>query len=511
MSAVKEVLLIDLSSIAHPFYHVSASDPDPDATSIRTIAKVRALASGRDHVAICSDAPGSFRREIDPTYKAQRKSDDGAAIIHQITLAEETLRGDGFPIWKMPGFEADDLIGTATKLSLEAGLDVLIASQDKDLTQLVGDHVKIKSTRDGAIWDAATVKAKFGVEPAQMGDYLSLAGDASDNVKGANGIGAKKAAAILAKHGTLDNLYANAKEVGWLEVGVSPSEASSLQEFEGRYPTVRRLIALRDDVPIQFSEVMGERVSKDASTFAEEEPMETIQTSAESEEQLRAASIMLPAQTVTEAAKVDIPQPQSPEAVRAPGAALAAREPGVIDAVPVEWERQLDPRSSREARIVAEDLFKSRLLSDYGSPQAVFSTMMAGRELGLPAMASLRSIQIVKGKHGLSAALMAGLVLKSGLAEYFRVITGDDGKMDVDEKHATFETLRKGPGNKRVEYTHRIEDAVAAQLVKADSGWVKNPKAMLFARACSTLAKAIYPDLLAGLYTPEELNEMADV
>jgi hypothetical protein len=133
---------------------------------------------------------------------------------------------------------------------------------------------------------------------------------------------------------------------------------------------------------------------------------------------------------------------------------------------------------------------------------------MVGRELGLPAMASLRGIHNIKGQHALSAALMAGLVIKSGLADFFRPVTDDAGNIDADEKHATFETLRKGPDNRLTRFTYTIEEATTAGLVKKDSGWEKNPKSMLIARAEAGLARLIYPELMAGLYTPEELEEV---
>jgi len=172
----------------------------------------------------------------------------------------------------------------------------------------------------------------------------------------------------------------------------------------------------------------------------------------------------------------------------------------VLAPPPSEWERQLDPRSMREARLLAGDMYASRMFSAYGTPQAVLSTMMVGRELGLPAMAALRTIHNIEGKHALAAALMVALVLKSGLAEYFEVIS-------FNETEATFETHRKG-ARKPVRLQHTIEMAERAGLVKPNSNWLKIPTDMLVARAQSRLCRMVYPDLLAGLYTPDELGEI---
>jgi hypothetical protein len=155
-----------------------------------------------------------------------------------------------------------------------------------------------------------------------------------------------------------------------------------------------------------------------------------------------------------------------------------------------------------QAERLAKILFDSRMFSAYGTPQAVLSTIMVGRELGVPAMGSLRTVHVIDGKHSLSASLMVALILKSGMCEYFDPISFSDTE-------ATFETKRKGARNP-VKLTHTLEMAKMAGLVKPGSGWVKNPTDMLTARAQSRLARLVYPDLLASLYTPEELADFRD-
>ena len=167
---------------------------------------------------------------------------------------------------------------------------------------------------------------------------------------------------------------------------------------------------------------------------------------------------------------------------------------------PAVYERQLDPRSLKEARMLAQDMFSSRLFSAYGNAPAVLSTVMLGRELGLPAMAALRGVHIIEGKHALSAQMMVALVLKSGMAEYFEPIAFDD-------KQATFETKRKG-ARKSVKLTHTIEMAQTAGLLKPNSNWLKIPTDMLVARAQSRLCRLVYPDICIGLYTPDELKDI---
>ena len=117
MTDAPPVLLVDLSSIGHPIWHVSQQEPDPDHTSQRTAAIVRKLAADHPHAAICCDAPGSFRKKLDASYKANRPKQE-AALHHQIDLAREALEADGYPVWRVDGFEGDDLIATAVQRAL---------------------------------------------------------------------------------------------------------------------------------------------------------------------------------------------------------------------------------------------------------------------------------------------------------------------------------------------------------------------------------------------------------
>jgi 5'-3' exonuclease len=493
---MKELVFVDLSSIAHPIFHMSASEPDPNHCSQAIVARVHTLANGNEHVAICCDSGRSFRKELDVTYKANRPDRD-ATLHHQIALAIEALKADGFPIWTADGFEADDVIAAATTKAL--ALDettVLVVTGDKDLLQLVGPRVRAKSVQDGTIRDSGAVFKKFGVTPEQMRDYLTMVGDSSDNVKGIPGVGPKTAAGLLAKHDSLDKLYEDMQSVGAAALDLTPALATKLRAFKPDLAKTRALIALRTDVEIPFEQVLQPRVSEAAKVF---------EADVEAEPERPAVS------DNSEKQPGPVAQPEPTNGKPTADSAMVVREPEVLAPAPSEWERQLDPRSLTEAKRLAVDMHQSRMFSAYGSPQAVLSTVMVGRELGLPAMASLRSIHNIEGKHGLAASLMVAVVLKSGMAEYFEPISFSDTE-------ATFETLRKG-ARKPVRMTHTIEMAVQAwPKTKTDwqdrftaSGWGRNPTDMLVARATSRLARMVYPDLLASLYTPDELAEMREV
>lgn len=490
------ILLIDLSSIAHPLFHTSASDPNPDATSIRTLERVRALASGQPHVAVCCDAGRSFRRDIDPAYKANRPPSD-AALHHQIALVVDALKSEGFPVWAAAGFEADDLIATATTAAMEAQFidgqfkrftgtgiaqtvaeaTVTIASADKDLLQLVSNRVSIKSLRDGSTIDTDAVVAKFGVRPDQVRDYLSLVGDASDNVKGATGIGEKKAAALLQTFGTLEDLYA---AIDRHDAAMQPATLKSLEEFRARWPTVRELIALRTDAPVPFDEVFLDRVPLDVAVFDGGEPMDV------------EPQVPLP----------DVVDNEAPPRNAALGIVPATSAPPMPSRIAPDFDIATGPQTYAQAKLMAADLFAAKLFTGYGSPAAVLSTIILGRELGLSVGAALRGFHIVESKHLMHADLIRARAMASPDCEYFRCT-------ERTNEAATFITKRKGdPEPVTLRFT--VEDGRKAFSGKADgfekSGWGRNPADMCVARASSKLARLVYPEAVHGFYAPEEME-----
>lgn len=490
------IVLVDISSIAYPIWHTSETATNRDVVSQQTVARVHNLTAGFPHAAICCDSGRTFRHEIDPTYKANRPEKE-AGIQYQIDKAIERLRQDGYPIWTAKGFEADDVIATACRLARERDLSVLIISADKDLLQLVGPQVAAKSLKDGSIVDEAAVVAKFGVSPALMRDYLTLLGDASDNVPGVKGVGQVRAVNLLATFGSIDELYAS-MEKG--EAQLTPAITQSLLAFKAQMPTTRMLITLRDDVEIAFDAIAAERTPLVSPNVV------MAQTGMEVED-------MAPEMTAQDTAPAPVPD-AAPEAVatetptETPAAeattAIAKREddPIVGEVVETSWNRQLEPRSMRDAERLATVLDKSGMFEGaYGNAPAVMTAILAGRELGMPAMSALRGIHMVEGRASLSAQTMVGLLLKSGLVDYFEMEESTD-------KTCTFVGKRKG-ARKEQRVTHTIEMATRAGLVKPNSNWVKTPEDMLVARASARLARLLVPDLLGGMYTPEELREVS--
>ena len=153
------------------------------------------------------------RTAIYPEYKANRQSMP-PDLLHQIQWAKDFCRLIGISMLDPEGVEADDTIGTIATYAAKKGIDVYICSTDKDLCQLVSDRISLVDTyKENLIIKEPEVKAKFGVPPSLIVDYLSLIGDASDNIPGVPGIGPKSAADLLNTMGSLDNLLANADQL----------------------------------------------------------------------------------------------------------------------------------------------------------------------------------------------------------------------------------------------------------------------------------------------------------
>jgi DNA polymerase-1 len=156
--------------------------------------------------AVIFDPPGKTTRdEKYPAYKAQRSPmpDD---LIEQLALIDRVVKAYNFPMLRVPGLEADDVIGTLAHHALDAGHEVVIVSSDKDFAQLVCERLWMQDTIKDVIYDRDLVKKKWGVFPEQMVDYLALVGDASDNIPGVEGIGNKGAVQLLEEHGSLEKL-----------------------------------------------------------------------------------------------------------------------------------------------------------------------------------------------------------------------------------------------------------------------------------------------------------------
>ncbi len=161
------------------------------------------------YAAVVFDPPGgTFREKQYSEYKAQRAAmADDLAV--QLPWIDKVVAANRFPVLRVMGYEADDVIGTLTERALAAGHEVHILSGDKDFAQLIGDRVRMIDPMREITYDAELVRKKWGVAPASFVDLLALMGDTSDNIPGVPGVGQKTAGTLLAEYGSLDGILAN--------------------------------------------------------------------------------------------------------------------------------------------------------------------------------------------------------------------------------------------------------------------------------------------------------------
>ena len=281
MSNKKTLVLVDGSSYLYRAFHampdLRAVPGDPTSAATGAIrGMINMMQSLRKEVhadyAVCVfDASGpTFRDDLYPQYKAQRAPmpDDLRAQIDPI---HDVVRMMGWTVLAVGGVEADDVIGTLAVTAAAQGIDVVVSSGDKDLSQLVNEHITIIDTMNGKRRDVAGVTAEFGVPPHLMVDYQTLVGDTVDNVPGVPKVGPKTAAKWLTEYGSLDALLERASEIK----GVA---GENLRNAMGWLPTGRQLVTIKTDcdlaaqlpgLPALDATAMGEPQTEPLRAFYE--------------------------------------------------------------------------------------------------------------------------------------------------------------------------------------------------------------------------------------------------
>ncbi|MBK6716959.1 MAG: DNA polymerase I [Burkholderiales bacterium] len=240
------LLLVDGSSYLYRAYHgmpdLRGPAGEPTGAIHGIVAMLQQLRQqfAAEHAACIFDASGpTFRDEWYPEYKAQR-APMPEDLRAQIAPIHRVVRLLGWPVIEVPGIEADDAIGTLARSAEASGHRVVISTGDKDLAQLVTEHTTLINTMSRESLDVAGVTAKFGVPPDRIVDYLTLMGDAVDNVPGVEKVGPKTAAKWIGEHGSLDGVIAASASIK----GVA---GENLRKALDWLPTGRRLVTVKTD------------------------------------------------------------------------------------------------------------------------------------------------------------------------------------------------------------------------------------------------------------------------
>ena len=252
MTPSPDLVLVDGSSYVYRAFHalppLSNSRGEPTGAVLGVLNMLQKFLKDfhPQRIAVVFDAPGrTFRDELFTEYKAQRPAmpDDLRA---QVAPLLEIIQAQGLPLLRVPGVEADDVIGTLARRAAAAGQQVLISTGDKDMAQLVDGSITLINTMTNMVLDREGVKLKFDVYPEQIIDYLALIGDSSDNIPGIDKVGPKTGAKLLHQYGSVANLIAHVDEVPGkvgenLRLGLATLELS------------RRLATIRTDLELPVS------------------------------------------------------------------------------------------------------------------------------------------------------------------------------------------------------------------------------------------------------------------
>ena len=248
MSA-RKLILVDGSGYLYRAFHAlppltnTRGEPTGAVLGVLNMLNKMIKEEAPDRIAVVFDAPGrTFRDDLFDQYKAHRAPmpDDLRA---QVQPLYDVVAAMGVPLLRVPGVEADDVIGTLAKQGADAGFKVLISTGDKDMAQLVGPNVELLNTMSNMRLDRIGVKAKFDVFPEQIVDYLALVGDTSDNIPGITSVGPKTAAKWLNQYQTLDALIAHAADIGG-KVGENLRNELPMLELSRKLATIDTTLAL---------------------------------------------------------------------------------------------------------------------------------------------------------------------------------------------------------------------------------------------------------------------------
>jgi DNA polymerase-1 len=205
------------------------------------------------------DAKGpTFRHAIYPDYKANRPPMPEDLAV-QIPYIKKVTRGFNIETVELPGYEADDLIGTAARAAVQQGYQVVVVSADKDLKQLVSDNVIMLDPMKESVFDVNAIR-KTGIEPAQLIDVMGLSGDASDNVPGVPGIGPKGATALIQTFGNMEALYEQ------IDTIAKKKQHENLVRYKEQAFLSKELVTIKTDAPLAFQ--LSDYRIKDPDTAA---------------------------------------------------------------------------------------------------------------------------------------------------------------------------------------------------------------------------------------------------
>ncbi len=378
---MKKLLLIDAYAMIFRAFYAMIRNPRITSTGIDTSAVFGFVNILQDllkrenpsHLAVCFDPGGkTFRHEAYPEYKANR-SETPEGILIAVPYIKRILEAYHIPVVIVPGYEADDVIGTLAHKAQEHDFDTYMVTGDKDFAQLVTPHVKVLNPGKGEVLGVDEVNAKYGLtSPLQVIDMLALMGDTADNIPGCPGVGPKTAEKLIAQYGSVENLIEHSSELkGALKTKV---EANVEQIKFSKY-----LATIITDVPLEWDEESLVREPADLDALREvfnELEFRTLTTRIIDHGEANVG--------------LDVPQPEAkPEIVPPAGAQLSLFDtaPAPAPAAPAHEEPQHESLfTPREYRIVTDTYEAESLIASLLKEERVAVNIVADGDEAMRAM-----------------------------------------------------------------------------------------------------------------------------
>lgn len=257
--APNPLVLVDGSSYLYRAFHAfppltnKLGEPTGAMYGVLNMLKSLIAQVEPSHIAVVFDAKGkTFRDELYEQYKSHRPPMP-EELRSQIQPLHQMIKALGIPLLSIEGVEADDVIGTLAVQAAKSGKNVLISTGDKDMAQLVNDHIMLINTMNNTLLDREGVTQKYGIPPELIIDYLALLGDASDNIPGVKGVGEKTALALLQGIGSMQEIYANLDKVATLSFRGAKTFAPKLEAEKAMADLSYLLATIKTDVPLNLT------------------------------------------------------------------------------------------------------------------------------------------------------------------------------------------------------------------------------------------------------------------
>ncbi|QLB21512.1 DNA polymerase I [Vespertiliibacter pulmonis] len=256
---VNPLVLVDGSSYLYRAFHafppLTNKQGEPTGAMYGVLNMLKSLISQVEpsHIAVVFDAKGkTFRDELFEQYKSHRPPMPDE-LRSQIQPLHQMIKALGIPLLSVEGVEADDVIGTLAIQASKAGKSVLISTGDKDMAQLVNEHIMLINTMNNTLLDRDGVIEKYGIPPELIIDFLALLGDSSDNIPGVKGVGEKTALALLQGIGSMKEIYANLDKIAELSFRGAKNFAPKLEAEKEVAELSYQLATIKTDVPLELT------------------------------------------------------------------------------------------------------------------------------------------------------------------------------------------------------------------------------------------------------------------